>query len=345
MPARSLLPLVALCALGGCFTPDYHCRILCGEPNDQCPSDFECVVAGSQKLCAKKSIGNTCPGAIPIDASSDATTSLLPDASTPDSLSVEAGPVDAAASMDAGDPPTQLCHGTNCFDLSPETRKALVLWLDPSNLPPAGMTVSRWPDRSGRRNDGLALSTEALPRSSGNGLRFQQGPGGAMRLLKDASLDFGTSDFALLIVASVAPTPPSCFYADHDGNRTDPRGVALRWAFSDSLAQTTFQALINRTKLDSDRRGLGDQRPHLFVLRRTGASAELRLDGSPAGLAPLESAAVDASTGSNVYLGGCGDAAWPVPAMHAAIAVKGEVPLPDLNRLEQFLIQSFAAPP
>jgi hypothetical protein len=247
--------------------------------------------------------------------------------------------------MEVGEPPNQICQGTNCFDLSPETRKALVLWLDPSTLPAAGMTVSRWPDRSGRRNDGLALSSEALPRSGGNGLRFHQGPGGAMRLLKDPTIEFGTSDFALLIMASVAATPPSCFYADHDGNRAEPRGVALRWAFNTTISQTAFQALINTTTLTSDRPGLGDQRPHLFVLRRVGSTAELRLDGMPAGLAPLASAAVDTSTGNHVYLGGCSDAAWPIPAMHAAIGLKGEVPLAELSRLEQFLIQSFAAPP
>jgi hypothetical protein len=163
-------------------------------------------------------------------------------------------------------------------------------------------------------------------------------------VLQEPSLDFGTTDFTLMMVASVS-TSPSCFYANLDGNRTDPRGVEMRWGYSTPLSETTFEATINRTRLDSNRRGLGDQRPHLFVLRRAGAMAELRLDGGTIAYTPLESPDVNTTTGTPIYLGGCSDSGWPIPVIHAAVALKGEFSLTDLSRLELFLIQSYAAPP
>ncbi len=316
MPARSLsLALVALCATASCFTPEYHCRITCPENGPACPTHFTCD--RKTNLCASDEMGATCETSVQLpppgpDGGIDVPS---PDVSTADAIG------DVPAPIDAGDPPAQLCHGTNCFDLSPETRKVLVLWLDPSNLPTMiGTTVGRWPDRSGRRNDALALSPESLPRSSGNGLSLHQGPAGAMRLLQDPSLDFGTTDFTLMMVASVSKSP-SCFYANFDGkNRADPRGVEMRWGYSTPLSETTLEATINRTRLDSNRRGLGDQRPHLFVLRRSGAMAELRLDGGVIAYTPLESPDVNTTTVTPIYLGGCSDSGWPLPVIHAAVA-------------------------
>jgi hypothetical protein len=341
MPARSpFLALIALCATASCFTPEYHCRIICSMDRQRCPDRFSCDP--KTNLCARDEIGATCETSVPgPEPGPDGGIDVPSPAVSPD------GAIgDVAAPIDAGAPPAQLCHGTNCFDLSPETRKALVLWLDPSNLPPtAGTTVSRWPDRSGRRNDALALTPESLPRSSGNGLRLHQGPAGAMRLLQDPGLDFGSSDFTIMMVASVAASSPSCFYANRDGNRADPHAVEMQWGFSTRLTETTFQATINRTALDGNRRGLGDQRPHLFVLRRAGAMAELRLDGEPITVTPLESAEVNTTTGTPIYLGGCSDSGWPIPVIHAAVALKGEFPVTDLSRLELFLLQSYAARP
>ena len=166
-----------------------------------------------------------------------------------------------------------------------------------------------------------------------------------MRILQDPSLDLGNADFVLMVVASVASTPPSCFYTHRDGNRGDPRGVEMQWGYSSKLSETTFQATINRTELDSNRRGLGDQRPHLFVLRRAGGMAELRLDGGSIAFTPLAAPDESATTETNVILGSCSEAAWPIPVMYAAVALKGEVPLADLMKLEHFLLQSFPPAP
>lgn len=327
VPRLLLLPLVALCALGGCLTPDYHCRILCEPGTRACPTGFHCENAGALQLCARDDIPRTCEGAPP-DAGGDA--------------AVDASPPDAPAPPA---PPSELCLGGSCLTLGPQMQQALVLWLDPSNLPPAGTAVGRWPDRSGRRNDALALSPESLPMSSGKGLQLHAGPAGSLRILQDASLDFGAGDFTVLLVATVATTSISCLYANLDGNRADPRGVELRWGFSPRLMSATFMASINRTELDSNRAGLGDQRPHLFVLRRAGGLAELRLDAMAIGVTPLEAPDVSTTTSRPIYLGGCSDSGWPIVALHAVTAFKGEVSLLDLMKLESFLVQSFTAAP
>ena len=223
-------------------------------------------------------------------------------------------------------------------------RQALVLWLDPSNLPAAGISVSRWPDRSGQGNDALALSPEAIPRSRGDGLQMMEAAGGSLRLTHDPTLDFGAQDFALLVVATVKAVPPSCLYRKRSADRTAPRGVELEWGFSVPLAETTIRASVNDDLIQSGRRGLADERPHLFVLRRTGAMAELRLDGQPDVFAALAQPEQSTSNEEHAYLGGCSAFAFPVPALHAVVGLRGPVPTSDLARLEGFLLQAFPRP-
>jgi hypothetical protein len=317
MSLRCLPLLVALCALGGCFTPEYHCRILCNPPGsgEECPTGFKCETDGTQRLCARTDITRSC---------------FAPPAP------------DAAPDTPAGtEPPAQLCYGSGCFDLSPEARKALVLWLDPSTLPAAETEVARWADRSGKGNDALALSPEGRPRSRGDGIRLQPVAGGSMRIQHSTSLDFEAEDFAMLIVARVAPAPPSCLFAKTNFDRVDPRGVLMEWAYA-LPQQPMFSPSVNGTTLQTSRAGLGDLTPHLFVLRRSGDAIEARVDGTPAGdVGSLNPPGQSVTNSSHAFLGGCGTTSPTISAVHAVVGLRGAISLAELTRLEGFLLTSF----
>jgi hypothetical protein len=335
MPAQTpLLVLVALCATASCFTPEYHCRITCSEQRPGCPNNFKCDF--SANLCARDGIADACLQPNPMRPAPDAAVDTSSDAPPAHSAPPDVQPGDVS------DPPGELCYANSCFPLSPETRKALVLWLDPSNLPAPDAAVARWGDRSGKGNDALALSPESRPRSRGDGVRLEPGAGGSMRILHAASLDFEASDFAILVVARLSATPPSCLFKKSASDRMDTQGVAMEWAYSTPLKQTMFAPSVNNTVLETGRTGLGDLAPHVFVLRRSGNSLEARVDGTPAGdVGTLNPPGQSVSNTSHAFLGGCGTTSPTISTVHAAVALKGEVPLSELAKLEGFLSTAF----
>jgi hypothetical protein len=334
MRSQSLLPMLALCALGGCITPDYHCRIICGQPGDLCPAGFSCVASGTQKLCAKDSVANFCPVSTPVDAGPEAPSPPVPDAA------VDTAPADLPS---FGENPSQLCYAGSCLTLSAEMRQSLVLWLDPSTLPAKDMPVARWADRSREANDAVPLPVQTPPRSRGDGLELSALGGGPLFILHDPSLNLDAGDFTIVVVARVAPTPPSCLLAKASFDRANPRGVVMGWTYSTELMRTTYRASLNGVSLTSKGENPGDLAPHLFVLRREGDAAETRIDGRRTELVPV-ARSESLSTEENVFLGSCGSTGAPISVLHAAIAFRGSIPVNDLALVEGFLMGSFPRP-
>ena len=326
MAARFLPLLVALCALGGCFTPDYHCRIICGGPTrSDCPTGFSCVSAGDLRLCARDDIPRTCEGA------ADAGLSEGPPPPTPDA--VPDTPIGT-------ENPSELCYAGSCLTLSAEMRQSLVLWLDPSTLPAKDATVTRWPDRSREANDAVPVPLQLSPRSLGDGLELEPVGGGPLLIVHDPSLDFGSGDFTVIVVARLAAFPPSCLFAKASFDRTDPRGVAMGWTYATELARTIYRATVNGVALATPGAGLGDLSPRVFVVRRAREAIEARVNGdrTAVGVLPI---GVSVSTTEGAYLGSCGPTGAPISVLHAAIAFRGPLPDTDLTRLEAFLKGSF----
>lgn len=321
MCPRALLPLlIALCATATCFTPEYHCRILCGA-NNSCPSGFACDV--DSKLCASNSSGGRCPVA---DAGVDAGTP------EPDAPVADLAPTEN---------PAEVCYGSGaCFQLSPEMRQSLVLWLDPGTLPPSDSPVARWPDRSREANDAVAISGQSPPRSRGDGIELSRQAGGSLWIQDDPSLDFGALDFSVLIVARVESGPPSCFFSKVTPDRNDPKGIRMGWSYSMELGRVAYLANVNASGLLSPSTGVADLAPHVFVLNRSNESATARIDGAITAVGAL-TPSVSVSVPEPVFLGSCRSADQTIPVLHAAIAFRGPIPTTDLVRLEAFLRQSF----
>jgi hypothetical protein len=222
-------------------------------------------------------------------------------------------------------------------------RQSLVLWLDPSTLPAKDMPVTRWPDRSREANDAVPLPVQTPPRSRGDGLELSAQGGGPLFILHDPSLNLDAGDFTIVVVARVAPTPPSCLLAKASFDRANPRGVVMGWTYSTELMRTTYRASLNGTSLTSKGESPGDLAPHLFVLRREGDAAETRIDGRRTELVPV-ARNESVSTEENAFLGSCGSTGAPISVLHAAVVFRGPIPVNDLALLEGFLVGSFPRP-
>jgi hypothetical protein len=326
MSLRTLPAFIALCALGGCFTPEYHCRIICNPRPDECPKDFICVTDGTQRLCARMGIEPSC-----FAPPADAGLTESPPPPTPD----------AAPDTPVGNEnPSELCYAGSCLTLSAEMRQSLVLWLDPSNLPAKDMAVTRWPDRSREGNDAIPLTAQNPPRSRGDGLALSSEMGGPLLIAHDRSLDFDTGDFTVMVVARLAPVPPSCLFVKASFDRSNPQGVVMGWTYSTEIGRTIYRATINGTPLAGTAAGVGDLTPQLFVLRRFDQAVEARVDGvmSAVGVIPRGQSV---STTDNAFLGSCGPTGAPIAVLHAAVVFRGALPTADLTRLEAFLKGSF----
>ncbi len=216
--SAAVLPLAALVALVGCFqlTPK-DCQILCNQ-NAGCPGNLQCVTQPGSGLdyglCV--SPGNSCPPLTPI---SDAGMN-----------SMDSGTSDAEAGRPG--PPTMLCHNGSCFTLPDAVRSKVVLLLWPSNLPTVGSTVSVWADQSGQGNDAHALDSAALPTVIPDGVHLDPSQlGTGFVVLNNPSLDFGSGDFAVIIVSGLSSSPPFLvtLLGKSDRARTNSRQIAIDW--------------------------------------------------------------------------------------------------------------------
>jgi len=323
MPSfNALAGLGVIWALAGCFKVNNfaNCRITCSA-DDQCPSGLTCDL--EHGLCTPE--GTKC-----LD-----TTDAGPDAT------------DATDAMDAGDagtdrpvePPQVLCRGggdaNNCLTLPESVRSNLVLLLWPSNLSTVvGSPVNVWPDQSGKGNDAHAFDVPAHVVADGVQLDRTQ-MGSRFEVADNASLDLGSGDFAIFMVAGlVSNNQPVILFLKSDAAPANPRQVALAFEPENGGPGVPIGVVNDVPTLISNR---VPPQPSVAVysLRRRGDHAELRLNTEVVASADLP--AGTSTTNSEDILIGSVPFGYVADSISAVIIVKGPAATNDLDNLESFL--------
>jgi len=321
-----LTALTALLALTACFRLDVDsCRLICTLA-EGCPGDLTCLVdpATHQGLCAS-------PGtkACKNDASVGGT-----DASVD---RMDAGGTDAEAGTSG--PPSMLCHNGRCLSLPEDVRANLVLLLWPSNLPAVGSPVSVWADQSGQGNDAHALYPSALPQVIPDGVQLdttQLGTG--FVVVNSPSLDFGSGDFAVIVVAGLSSNAtPLSLFRKSGGARTSQQ-ISIDWVLSSTSSSLTGkpQGVVDDTTVLATT-DVSQPSVEAYTLYRSTDSLELRLNEVVLGTADLPMPGLSTTNAEDLYLGVSGFVGSPVDSIQAVVAIRGSIGSTELTKLEVFL--------
>lgn len=319
-------------AISGCFDVNYgNCRITCSA-TESCPRTLVCVrESGAENgLCAPPGTSR-CAIVHEPDASVDAG---MPDA----------GGGEGDASTDAGTP-TTLCHNGACFALSESVRTNLVLLLWPSNLPELDAPVSVWADQSGRGNNALALYPSAPPHVIAGGVRLDPNQLGSGFIVGDsASMDFGSEDFAVIVVAGLTSSAnPVSFFRQSDGARMNARQISLDWVLS-SASTGRPQGTVNDTRVMTGM-DLSVPAVRAYTLRRTTDHLEVSVNEVIVASSDLPVPGASTTSSAEAFIGVGGYFGSPVDSVQAVIAVRGPISSTELNQLQAFLRTSFATGP
>ena len=242
-------------------------------------------------------------------------------------------------------PPEVLCHNGKCFALPPEVRANLVLLLWPSNLPAVGSPVDVWRDQSGQGNDAYALFATALPQVIANGVHLDPNQlGSGFVIVNSPSLDFGSGDFTIIVVAGLASsTAPVTFFQKWDGARLNGRRITIDWVLSSAIAGRPHGALNDTPLLtDSD---IPQPSVGAYALRRATDRVELRLNEAVLGSADLPTPGLSTTNSNDVYLGVSGFNGRPADSIAAVIAIRSAIAPTDLKELQSFLRINFGSSP
>ncbi len=273
-----------------------------------------------------------------------------PDAG-PDAMDASDGG-DAMDGSDGGDadtggsgPPAVLCHSGSCLTLPQAVRANIVLLLWPSNLPSVGSPVSVWADQSGQGNDAHALYPSALPHVIANGVQLDSSQlGSGFVVANSPSLDFGSGDFAIIVVAGLSSSSSRVsFFRKSDGLRENSRQISLEWVLS-SATTGRPQGAVDDTPVAT---GTDIRQPSVraYTLRRATDYLELDLNEVVLGSADLPTTGLSTSNAEDVFLGVADLSGSPADSLDAVIAIRGSISASDLNQLQVFLRTLFATPP
>ncbi len=248
---------------------------------------------------------------------------------------MDAGGTDAEAGTSG--PPSMLCHNGTCLTLPQDVRSNLVLLLWPSNLPAVGSPVSIWADQSGQANDAHALSTTALPHVIADGVQLDSTQSGAgFVVVNRPSLDFGSGDFAVIVVAGLSSsTTPVTLLKKSDGLRTNSSQIAIDWVLS-SAAAGQLQGAVDDTVIPAAM-DISQPSVEAYGLWRSTDHVELQLNGVTVGKADLPTPGLTTSNPANLYLGVGNMFSTPADSIEALIAIRGTVGSTELSQLGDFL--------
>jgi hypothetical protein len=336
----ALAGLAVIWAISGCFNPSYsNCHFTC-DSDKNCPGNLKCVDNGTgRRLCAQAGTTTCAPNNTDAGA---------------DTGAMDTGGADGTDAIDGGDgpdggdpgPPEELCHNGNCFPLPPAVRANLVLLLWPSNLPRVGSPVDVWRDQSGQGNHAGALHpTDAPPHVIPNGVHLDPNQvGSGFVVLNSPSLDFGSGDFTIIVVAGLASsTAPVTFFQKWDGARQNSRRISIDWVLSSAIAGRP-QGALNDTPLLTDT-DLPQPSVGAYSLRRAIDRVELRLNEALLGSATLPTPGLSTTNSNDVYLGVNGFGGRPADSLAAVIAIRSAIAPTDLNELQAFLRINFGSSP
>ena len=252
---------------------------------------------------------------------------------------MEAGGTDAEAGTSL--PPSMLCHNGNCFSLPADVRANLVLLLWPSNLPAVGATVPIWADQSGQGNDAHALATTALPLVIPDGVHLDPTtPGSGFVVVNSPSLDFGSGDFAVIVVAGLSSsTTPLSFFRKSEGSRTSQQ-ISLDWVLSSTVSggpQGTVDSTLVSTSTD-----ISQPSVEAYTLYRSTDQVELHVNGVVLGSSDLPTPGLSTTNAADLYLGVNGMVGSSVDSIEAVVAIRGSIGSTELGQLEGFMRDVFA---
>jgi hypothetical protein len=243
---------------------------------------------------------------------------------------------------------------------TPARLPGLALWLsaDIGVITQGGTTVSTWSDQSANKNtatQSFAAYQPNLASRTVNGhaaISFGSGPT-FLQVVDSPSLQWGTGDFTVEIVASFDPSESSSgglLFAKQ--NLEAPYAGPSMWA-NEPLSPFTpgFWVGIKSTTgyyaLSTPPFALDNGATHLFAGMRDGTSLEARIDGSQTAIQPLQPPPVDINaTGQFLFIGGQPHLDTVMQSfignIEEIVAVGGILAPADLSRLESYLMTRYA---
>jgi len=261
----------------------------------------------------------------PFDASGPDST--VADATTNDGSSNDGTTVDATGPFD----PSQL--GTN-----------LVLWLDAAKgVTQANNAVSTWADQTSYHNDASggsgngahqpmvsATAINNLPAMEFTIPTTQNGASQYFDIADSASLEFGTGDFAIFMVAEYdnptanSPNTQATFYTKVAGN-TVPTGPQLygnaAGTTPNSIVAVVRARIDANDAIDSTAANYNDGKFHRIGIRRVGSTLQVWTDGTSTTITPDAGGNVDVSAaGTDATIGATITNGFPGQRLSGGIA-------------------------
>jgi hypothetical protein len=328
---RSALVLLLLgSANTACFRPTLDCA-RCGL-RDACPSGFRCNAG----FCT--TAGGLCGSEL--DGSDG---------------SVE------HPSIDGGD---RLCISTSCIDLSP-FRSGLVVWADRTSLPPGDEPVTNWLDRSGNDHPVQAFNASSPPlvkHDSVGRLADISDPQSILWLPYGSALNFGTSDFTIMVLARCDSAGLLDCVFDNTTFQRPRVGVKLYCNVTGSPylanAMSPDRAVLQLTDTTIQEQQVGlvsarEDTPdalHLYVARKADDVLQLRMDGELQGQATVSSNFTQSAplfVGSSTINPSEGNTTIFKGAIGAVIVIEGSLDDATVSGIEDFVLATMgpSAPP
>lgn len=281
----------------------------------------------------------------------DAGKDAVSDASMGDANDASADDASDATSTDSG--PDVVSDGGGW---DPKSISGLALWLDANK----GVTknnqnqVSKWADQSGNANDASQATVNNQPVWTANvvnalpAIHFtKNGSGSLLDIADAASLQFGTGDFSIEVVARFDNNPSN--------GTTDGFGVLYAKVGQSSgiffIANDPFgmkagvSGAFDGNNNISAQSSYNDNKSRLFGVRRVGSSLELRVQ-SMAAATKMQQGNTDVSaSGVGVLIGRLDAMNQSVLKLDGDIAemvaVKGSISAMDLKSLESYLTSKY----
>ena len=242
----------------------------------------------------------------------------------------------------------------------------LVLWLDANK----GITkdvnnnnnVLTWADQTSYHNDASGSggnqnvhepSVNATAINNLPAVIFSSQQNTYLQITDSVSLEFGTGDFAIFMVAEYANSTQNqgsqgTFYAKVAGNTT-PRGPQLYGnAFVNNAYTSNIRARIDANdNVNSTATGFNDAKFHRIGIRRNGSALEVWTDGTLTSFTPDAGGTLDVSAGgSDVYIGIQQPGGFGGVRLQGGIAevigVKGTLSSTDVTSLDGYFKTKYA---